>query len=360
MYKCKCGKEFNSIHSLSGHKSHCKDCVGDEKVNQYNHIRHELRNRSYSNHIRDKKQQELQRWLSEQHHCENCGKLMTEYYGSGRFCSRSCSNGYNSKHQSEEARRKKIEALARGNETQRHIKEETGKFTSAKLRICTICNSEFNSNKYNICPKCRRRQKYYDILDRDYMMIISKEFNFVEDIELSKHIDVSSIDNYIKSVKDYSENVIPISRIVRQSSCVPGARELIAKYLVTNSTWQLADRLGISQRSLYDAIKSFNFSLKYKCSSRAHLRIKPIIENIIGYHTISEYCIYVNNHKYIIDEYSSDLNIAFEIDGDWCHNRDHDLLRDKDLMSIGIKTIRIPSDIKDPESFIINKLDENT
>lgn len=32
------------------------------------------------------------KWESEPHYCECCGKLMTTKYGSGRFCSRTCSN----------------------------------------------------------------------------------------------------------------------------------------------------------------------------------------------------------------------------------------------------------------------------
>lgn len=42
--------------------------------------------------------------------CEYCGKEVYERYGSGRFCSRSCANGYNSKNQSDEAKRRKIKA----------------------------------------------------------------------------------------------------------------------------------------------------------------------------------------------------------------------------------------------------------
>lgn len=42
--------------------------------------------------------------------CEYCGKEVHEKYGSGRFCSRSCSNGWVSKNQSDEAKRRKIEA----------------------------------------------------------------------------------------------------------------------------------------------------------------------------------------------------------------------------------------------------------
>ena len=44
------------------------------------------------------------------YHCEYCGKEVYENYGSGRFCSRSCANGWVSSHQSDESKRKKVEA----------------------------------------------------------------------------------------------------------------------------------------------------------------------------------------------------------------------------------------------------------
>lgn len=39
-----------------------------------------------------KQQQQLDQWISEKHTCEHCGKLMTEKYGSGRFCCKACAN----------------------------------------------------------------------------------------------------------------------------------------------------------------------------------------------------------------------------------------------------------------------------
>lgn len=35
---------------------------------------------------------ELEKWILEKHKCEKCGKVMTEKFASGRFCSRSCAN----------------------------------------------------------------------------------------------------------------------------------------------------------------------------------------------------------------------------------------------------------------------------
>lgn len=37
---------------------------------------------------------DLDKWISECHTCERCNRVMTEMYGSGRFCSRSCASGH--------------------------------------------------------------------------------------------------------------------------------------------------------------------------------------------------------------------------------------------------------------------------
>lgn len=35
-------------------------------------------------------QEKLKEWVSEQHHCKRCGKVMTEKYGSGTYCCKTC------------------------------------------------------------------------------------------------------------------------------------------------------------------------------------------------------------------------------------------------------------------------------
>lgn len=81
-YICECGKIFTNSQSINGHKSHCKKYYLTKHGNLDN----------FNNKINKeiKKQKKLEQWESEKHFCEYCGKLMTEPYGSGRFCSRSC------------------------------------------------------------------------------------------------------------------------------------------------------------------------------------------------------------------------------------------------------------------------------
>lgn len=108
-YQCECGKTFTNPQSFNGHKSSCKvhhiTKYGNLNVLE-NRITRTVRKSSETNrkNAENAKQEKLLRWISEQHTCEKCGKVMTEKFGSGRFCSRSCAN---SKEQTEEMNEKR-------------------------------------------------------------------------------------------------------------------------------------------------------------------------------------------------------------------------------------------------------------
>ena len=103
MYKCVCGKQFNSSYAINGHKAGCLVYLSTKTSNA-----RELLNDRYSrsskscklvmkrksDEISLKHKHEIEVWISEQHKCEKCGKIMTEYYGSGRFCSSYCARGF--------------------------------------------------------------------------------------------------------------------------------------------------------------------------------------------------------------------------------------------------------------------------
>jgi len=113
MYKCECGREFEKRQSFIGHCGHCKVHLDPERFSRrleiyrkfpdYQKDSIELRKQVKIDN--DKKDSE--RWVSEQHKCEYCGKIMTSKFASGRFCSRSCSNGYVSSNQSEDVIKRK-------------------------------------------------------------------------------------------------------------------------------------------------------------------------------------------------------------------------------------------------------------
>ena len=97
-YVCECGKIYTNPQSYNGHKRHCKTHLlklgkldkildADKRVALHTSQTQKRQNQ-------EKKQKELNQWISEKHTCEKCGKVMVEKFGSGRFCSRSCANGH--------------------------------------------------------------------------------------------------------------------------------------------------------------------------------------------------------------------------------------------------------------------------
>lgn len=97
-YKCECGREFNNPQSFNGHKSHCivhmEQCGKLDSLLEADRRRHSKTKDTmirYSEQIRN---QRLEAWIHEEHICENCGKIMTVKFGSGRFCCRACSNSH--------------------------------------------------------------------------------------------------------------------------------------------------------------------------------------------------------------------------------------------------------------------------
>lgn len=106
IYNCICGKEFDNPQKFNGHKSHCKinllskgyteKDIANRKYISIQKLQEANKHRNYDKKISLNaiKQKELNQWISEKHTCEKCGKVMTEKFGSGRFCSRSCANGH--------------------------------------------------------------------------------------------------------------------------------------------------------------------------------------------------------------------------------------------------------------------------
>lgn len=108
IYKCVCGKEFFTSNSFNGHKSGCKqhhiEKYGNLELYNDRYAKSTTKSTNTQREINKQKQQEkLSQWVSEHHTCEKCGKVMTEKFGSGRFCSRACAN---SRERSDEVKQK--------------------------------------------------------------------------------------------------------------------------------------------------------------------------------------------------------------------------------------------------------------
>lgn len=72
-----CGQYFNAGKKYEKHVNACRQ----RKVK-----------RNYG--VKITSEQQLQEWVSQEHVCEYCGKIMTSFYGTGRFCSPSCARSF--------------------------------------------------------------------------------------------------------------------------------------------------------------------------------------------------------------------------------------------------------------------------
>lgn len=138
-YVCQCGRVFNNPQSFNGHRSHCMAYLGEEKYEESikrlaeisKLAQDAIKQKSVNFHIQ--KTIELQQWVSEEHKCERCGKIMTEFYGSGRFCSKEC------------ARKRKLSAEAKLN-----ISNSLKKYYSEKDISVKLSNRESSNSSKTI------------------------------------------------------------------------------------------------------------------------------------------------------------------------------------------------------------------
>lgn len=166
-YKCICGRIFDNPQKFNGHKQGCKEHI----INKYGSLEeyYRIKNRNHDcgtklkqKKLHQNKQQQLQKWINEQHTCEKCGKIMTEKFGSGRFCSRGCAN---SRERSEETKQKISQSLCN------QIIDSDGQLKKVNLKptkkewnefnyidnpsFCSICLSfmDYESRNNKTCGK---------------------------------------------------------------------------------------------------------------------------------------------------------------------------------------------------------------
>lgn len=156
-YKCLCGKVFTNSQKFNGHKTHCvthlKSCG---KYENRAKLQAEFKQLGIEQGLKKKQEsedahaQELTMWVNEQHKCEKCGKVITEKFGSGRFCSRSCANG---RPHTEEQKQKISKKLSKIDKITvlYHCPHcnfgITGEFAHRKL--CPECNNYLDGRKFN-------------------------------------------------------------------------------------------------------------------------------------------------------------------------------------------------------------------
>lgn len=166
MYKCICGKEFNSSQALNSHKANCKEYL--QSIDKWESRCKKLHDggvNSAKSRIKnniDKKQVALEKWVSEKHVCEHCGKIMTEKFGSGRFCCRACANARVTSAKQRASASKQMSHLntimkIRSNTRQLKLELEY----SSHPNYCIICGNVLDwSHRYNktCSEECRRKR----------------------------------------------------------------------------------------------------------------------------------------------------------------------------------------------------------
>ena len=151
-FQCVCGKEYTNSQAFKGHQSQCKVYLESKGVDVIEYfINRTSKNSSKQKQLASIKKQirlddqkiDLDTWIEEQHHCEKCDKVMTEKYGSGRFCSRQCANSHV---RSEESKQKISNSMLSSVKVSKRIlttknkKEQAVQEYNASPNCCTICN----------------------------------------------------------------------------------------------------------------------------------------------------------------------------------------------------------------------------
>lgn len=151
-YVCICGKVFDNPQKFNGHKSNCKvhllNKYGNLDAYREKHKRTADKiSASMIQYRANQKNAKLNQWISEQHKCEHCGKIMTEYYASGRFCCTQCAKAFSTASKREEINNK--------------LRLQNNLEHRYRVARCSVCNADVhvgvtaNINDY-ICKRCRK------------------------------------------------------------------------------------------------------------------------------------------------------------------------------------------------------------
>ena len=150
-YICLCGKTFDFPNHFNGHRAGCRTYL--ESVGKWDYVHNMRILNGHNTRVKlakkrnDLKKAILEQWISEKHICEKCGKLMTEKFGSGRFCSRSCAN---SREKSIETKLKLSNTFSsKSYDIKHHIKNDNEKVYLLNPNICLICGNILDYNHRN-------------------------------------------------------------------------------------------------------------------------------------------------------------------------------------------------------------------
>ena len=154
-YKCICGRVFTSSQGFNGHRAHCemylKQIGKFETRKQAKAIGAAKARKAQTQQMIEKQSQKLAAWLASKPKCETCGKIMTELYGSGRFCCRSCANKRNLTADTKLKISKSLDVFhaAKDNSEVNLVRQDTAQ----KRHLEFIVKYNLNPNYCSICGK---------------------------------------------------------------------------------------------------------------------------------------------------------------------------------------------------------------
>lgn len=176
-YICECGRRFENPQQFNGHKSNCQI----HQINKHGSLdlfssRHKNSATKISESLKqfhkDKKQRESEQWILEQHICEKCGTIMTEKFGSGRFCCRECAN---SRERSEQTKLK-ISMSVKNSEKSLLVAHRLSEICQQQYigheAKCVICNANLPYEKRN--AKTCSKQCYSELLRQIRLQTINR------------------------------------------------------------------------------------------------------------------------------------------------------------------------------------------
>ena len=158
---CECGRTFTNGQSFNGHKSNCK-VHHEKKYGTLAFLENKYKKASIKSHesikrnTKTKKDVQLLTWLATKPTCEKCGKVMTEKFGSGRFCSRACAN---SRARSEETI-DKIRISTSKTKSSKGIKQANIEKYADNPKRCRICGEIIEYDRRN-AETCTNRECQY-------------------------------------------------------------------------------------------------------------------------------------------------------------------------------------------------------
>lgn len=192
---CECGKEFDNPQRFNGHKSHC---VTHHlfKYGSLDKLKEatDKQARAHSLHSKEKRKEISLMWGLDGHKCERCGSIITQKFGSGRFCCRSCAN--NRKH-SEETKKKISESNSRVIKDlwDKHPEKWTNNRHIDK-KYCSVCGKELKyENVTGFCIDCLHNTE-----DGKNTMKISGKNGYIKKKENGRHIPWKS-----RNITSYAE-----------------------------------------------------------------------------------------------------------------------------------------------------------